>query len=90
MGGPYGVGKRIDITYTRAIVHSLIDGSIENYPFREDPIFGFLVPEEIKDVPRELLHPRSTWRNGSEFDEQARKLQSDFAKTINRFKFSAV
>ena len=90
MGGPYGVGKRIDITYTRAIVHSIIEGSIENSSFREDPIFGFLVPEEVKDVPRELLYPRSTWRNGSEFDEQAKKLQSDFEKNISRFRSSAV
>ncbi|HPZ81331.1 MAG TPA: phosphoenolpyruvate carboxykinase (ATP), partial [Candidatus Atribacteria bacterium] len=85
MGGPYGVGKRIDITYTRAIVHSLIDGSIESYPFREDPIFGFLVPEELEGVPRELLHPRSAWRNGNEFDKQAKKLQSDFAAAISHF-----
>lgn len=90
IGGPYGVGKRIDITYTRAIVQSIIEDSIDNSPFWEDPIFGFLVPEEVKDVPRELLHPRSTWKNGSEFDEQAKKLQRDFEKTINRFRSSAV
>ncbi len=79
-GGPYGVGQRMDITLTRAMVSATIDGSIESATFTPDPIFKVLVPDSCPGVPDPaILTPINTWSDKAAYEERARKLAADFA-----------
>lgn len=84
-GGPYGVGKRIDLAATRAIVHAALDGTLAKAPARTDPIFRFLVPKECAGVPAEILQPRSTWPDAKNYEVAAHELAMLFADNFTRF-----
>ncbi|WP_018133174.1 phosphoenolpyruvate carboxykinase (ATP) [Effusibacillus pohliae] len=84
-GGPYGVGKRMNLAYTRAMVTAAITGSIEQATFAADPIFGVLVPDRVEGVPGELLNPRNTWADKDAYDAKARELAARFAKNFEKF-----
>lgn len=75
-GGPYGVGSRISIPYTRAMVRAAIRGELDNVEYRLDPIFGLHVPKVCPGVPSRILDPRQTWQNKEAYDEQAHKLRA--------------
>lgn len=79
-GGPHGVGRRMDIALTRAIVRAALDGALATVPTRRDPVFHLEVPTSCPGVtdPR-ILDPRNTWADGAAFDERARRLAADFA-----------
>ncbi|MCP4249541.1 MAG: phosphoenolpyruvate carboxykinase (ATP), partial [bacterium] len=77
-GGPYGVGARIRIPHTRAMLNAALAGDLEAAEFREDPVFGLEVPLAIEGVPTEILTPRDTWKDKDAFDAQARKLAAMF------------
>jgi phosphoenolpyruvate carboxykinase (ATP) len=83
-GGAYGVGKRIKLAYTRAIVDAIHMGALAKSRTQHDPVFGFDVITECPNVPQEILDPRSTWADKSAFDAMAKKLaglfRSNFAK----------
>ena len=85
-GGPYGVGKRMSIPYTRAMVNAAIDGSLENVEFELDPIFRVYIPKECPGVPAEVLNPRNVWDNVDDYEKRARKLAMDFMENIKKFK----
>jgi phosphoenolpyruvate carboxykinase (ATP) len=82
-GGPYGVGQRIKLGVTRAMVGGALRGDLGAVNFTPDPVFGVLVPDAFPNVPRDLLRPRNTWKKPAEYDAQARKLaglfQANFA-----------
>jgi len=84
-GGPYGEGERIAIPHTRALVNAALDGKLDKLPTRHDPVFGFDVPETCPGVPTEILKPRSTWKDGQAYDEQARRLAHMFHKNFDKF-----
>ncbi|BCJ86778.1 phosphoenolpyruvate carboxykinase (ATP) [Effusibacillus dendaii] len=84
-GGPYGVGKRMNLAYTRAMVTAAINGSIEKANFTSDPIFGVLVPDQIEGVPSEVLNPRNTWADKQAYDDMARHLAGLFVKNFEKF-----
>ena len=84
-GGPYGVGKRMKLTYTRAMVHAALSGHMHELPTNEDPIFGLHVPTDIHGVPRELLTPRKTWDDPAAYDAQAKKLADMFRTNFAKF-----
>ncbi len=73
-GGAYGVGSRIKLSHTRAIIDAIHSGELNDAPSTEDPMFGLAVPNECPGVPTELLSPKSTWSDGESYDETARKL----------------
>ena len=85
-GGPYGVGSRMKLSYTRAIIDAIHDGSLAKTEVVEDPIFKVAVPKECKGVPSELLIPRNTWADSSAFDETAKKLATLFHDNFEKFK----
>lgn len=87
-GGPYGLGHRIRIAHTRAMVHAALQGTFDNAPKRRDPVFNVMVPEECPDVPREVLDPRSTWSDCNEYDAQARRLASMFVENFQKYEGS--
>ncbi len=84
-GGPYGVGKRMNLAYTRAMVTAAIDGSLAESEYTVDPIFGLSVPTEVAGVPSEVLVPRNTWANQEEYDQKAKELAARFAKNFTKF-----
>jgi phosphoenolpyruvate carboxykinase (ATP) len=83
-GGAYGVGKRIKLTHTRAIVDAIHSGALIKSKRQRDPVFGFEAVTECPNVPTEILNPRYTWTDKSAYDQAARKLaglfHSNFAK----------
>lgn len=85
-GGGYGVGNRIKLKYTRAIVDSIHDGSLAQAETREDPIFGFQVPTSCNQVPVEMLDPKNTWRDAAAYDAKAAQLAELFHKNFEQFK----
>ena len=85
IGGPYGVGNRIGIPHTRAMVNAALDGRLSDVPTRRDPVFGFDVPLNCPGVPDELLDPRSNWGDAGAYDEQAAKLAAMFDANFEKF-----
>ncbi|MCS7273241.1 MAG: phosphoenolpyruvate carboxykinase (ATP) [Fimbriimonadales bacterium] len=73
-GGAYGVGHRIPIRYTRAMIRAALSGALDRVAYRTDPIFGLEVPVSVPDVPDELLTPRNTWQDKMAYEAQARQL----------------
>ncbi len=84
-GGPYGVGHRIKIAYTRAMVNAVLDGQLKNVPLEKEPVFGLQVPKSCPNVPTEILNPRNTWANPADYDAQAKKLAGMFAKNFKQY-----
>ncbi|MFN9308466.1 phosphoenolpyruvate carboxykinase (ATP) [Gemmatimonas sp.] len=84
-GGPYGVGRRMKLGYTRAMVRAALGGALDGTEFVADPVFGLHIPKWVPDVPGEVLEPRGTWANGAEYDAQAQKLAGMFRENIRKF-----
>lgn len=84
--GPYGVGHRIKISHTRAIVHAALDGALENAKFVKFPFFGFEIPVSCPGVPDEILNPRDTWKDKAEYDAKAKHLAELFIQNFEQFK----
>ncbi|MCH8686046.1 phosphoenolpyruvate carboxykinase [Sphingosinicellaceae bacterium A1X5R2] len=84
-GGPYGVGNRMPIKATRALLNAALDGSLNNVEFRIDPNFGFEVPVSVPGVDSALLDPRGTWADKDAFDATAQKLVKQFIENFAQF-----
>jgi phosphoenolpyruvate carboxykinase (ATP) len=84
-GGKYGVGKRMPIKETRALLNAALDGSLNNVEFRKDPNFGFEVPVSVPAVDTSILDPRGTWSNPAEYDRMAAKLVDLFVENFAQF-----
>ncbi len=84
-GGPYGVGSRMKIAYTRAMINAALNGELDNVEYVVDPIFGVRVPSSCPNVPTEVLTPKNTWSDGDAYDEQARKLAGMFVENFKQF-----
>jgi phosphoenolpyruvate carboxykinase (ATP) len=82
-GGPFGVGKRISIRHTRALLHAALTAKLNAVAFRTDSVFGFEVPVEFEGVPQQILDPASSWGSREEYD---RKYQALAARFIENFK----
>ena len=84
-GGPYGVGSRMKLKYTRAIVDAIHSGELAKAPTVEDPIFGVAVPSACPNVPSEILIPKNTWSDKAAYDAQAKKLAVLFADNFKKY-----
>jgi phosphoenolpyruvate carboxykinase (ATP) len=84
-GGPYGVGSRMKLTYTRAMLRAALDGKLDEVPTMRDPVFGLEVPRECAGVPATILNPRDTWNDVAAYDAQARKLASMFKENFGKY-----
>jgi len=85
-GGPFGVGKRMDLSYTRAMLRAALSGALDKATFTPDPVFGFQVPAKVPDVPQEVLAPRKTWSDPAAYDAQARKLAAMFRENFEQYR----
>ena len=84
-GGKYGVGSRMPIKATRALLNAALDGSLNDAEFRTDPNFGFLVPVAVPGVDPAILDPRGTWADKAEYDATARALVNQFIENFAQF-----
>jgi len=84
-GGPYGVGHRMPIDHTRAMVHAALTGALDQVLTRPDPTFGLAVPMSCPDVPTDALDPRRTWSDPRAYDTQAGRLAALFATNLRNF-----
>jgi phosphoenolpyruvate carboxykinase (ATP) len=89
VGGAYGVGSRISIAHTRAIVRAVVEGRLRDVPTRRDPVFGVHVPTAVPGVPTSVLDPRGAWPDAEAYDRQARRLKGMFDGNIERIGESA-
>lgn len=85
IGGPYGVGKRIDLPSTRALINAILDGSLENGEFETIPVFNLQVPKGVKGVDSKILNPCNSWPNAADWDSAARNLAGMFIKNFENF-----
>ena len=84
-GGPYGVGTRIKIADTRALLRAALAGALDDVPRVVDPVFGLAVPRAVPGIADILLTPRRTWADGAAYDQQARKLADLFAANFRQY-----
>jgi phosphoenolpyruvate carboxykinase (ATP) len=84
-GGPVGVGSRIKIGYTRAMVEGALDGTLNDAPTKPDPVFGISTVTRCPGVPDELLDPRASWRDPLAYDAKAREIASQFRRNFEQF-----
>jgi phosphoenolpyruvate carboxykinase (ATP) len=84
-GGKYGVGKRMPIKATRALLNAALDGSLNKAEFRKDPNFGFDVPVAVDGVDSTILDPRATWADKEAYDAMAQKLVQLFVDNFAEF-----
>lgn len=84
-GGPYGVGKRMKLPYTRAMITAALNGELDQVDYAPHPIFGMLMPKECPGVPSEVLNPRNTWENPEKYDEKAKELAKQFIANFEKF-----
>ncbi len=77
-GGPYGVGSRMKLPYTRSMINAALAGKLDTVGFGTDSVFGIDVPTECPDVPKQVLTPRATWKDVSAYDAKARDLAGRF------------
>jgi phosphoenolpyruvate carboxykinase (ATP) len=84
-GGAYGIGKRMDISYTRAMVSAALSGLLDNVQYRHDDIFNVYVPVSVPNVPSDVLDPRNTWADPSKYQETATSLAKMFVKNFEKF-----
>jgi len=84
-GGPYGVGERMDITHTRAMLNSVLDGDLADVEYRKHPIFNVDVPQSCPGVPAEVLNPEQTWADKAAYEAKAHELAAHFHNNFKKF-----
>ena len=84
-GGPYGIGKRMKLSYTRAMITAALEGKLDNVNFESHPVFGMLMPLSCPDSPSEILNPRNTWANKTAYDTKSRELATEFVQNFKKY-----
>jgi phosphoenolpyruvate carboxykinase (ATP) len=85
-GGPYGIGNRMKLKYTRAMITAALEGRLNVIEFEPHPVFGMMIPTECPGVPSEILNPRNTWADKNAYDDKAKFLASLFIKNFEKYK----
>ena len=84
-GGAYGVGSRMPIRYTRALLRAALDGTLTHAHYHRDPFFGLMIPDTVPGVPDDVLDPRQAWADKSAYDATAQTLLARFEKNFEKF-----
>jgi len=85
IGGPYGIGKRISIKYTRALLNAALSGQLLNVEYTTDPVFGFQVPKTCEGVPPTVLNPAESWPDKKVYAQKYKELASRFVENFKKF-----
>ena len=88
-GGSYGVGNRMKLSYTRAMITAALNGSLADQQFVKQDIFGLNIPTSCPNVPDELLNPRNTWTDKDAYDKKASELAQAFVENFAKFEDKA-
>lgn len=84
-GGPYGVGHRMKLGYTRAMITAALNGDLDKVEFEQHPVFGMMMPKTCPNVPDEILNPRNTWEDKAAYDAKAKDLAQQFIKNFEKY-----
>jgi len=85
VGGPYGVGKRISIKYTRTMLNATLDGKLLNVEYFTDPVFGFQVPKTCPEIPDGVMNPAAAWPDKDAYMKRYKGLASRFIDNFKKF-----
>ncbi len=85
-GGAYGTGKRMKLSFTRAMITAALEGKLDKADFKPHPVFGMEIPVECPGVPAEILDPRSTWEDKTAYDRKAKFLADLFIRNFEKYK----
>lgn len=88
-GGPYGVGSRMKLAYTRAMITAAMNGQLDTVSYESHPVFQVAMPKEVPNVPSEVLNPRNTWTDKNAYDEKAKELAVTFKENFKKFEAEA-
>jgi len=84
-GGAFGVGRRMKLAHTRAMVRAALNGELSDVATHPDPVFGLHIPQHVPGVPDDVLDPKATWPNAAEYDAAATKLANMFKENFRKF-----
>jgi phosphoenolpyruvate carboxykinase (ATP) len=84
-GGSFGVGKRMSLKYTRALITAALNGQLDNVAYKQHDIFGIEIPGTCPQVPSEILDPRMTWKDADQYDQKALFLANAFTKNFEKY-----
>jgi phosphoenolpyruvate carboxykinase (ATP) len=84
-GGSYGVGSRMKLSYTRAMITAALNGKLDDVAFDTLPVFDLAIPTSCEGVPSEILNPRGTWADKAAYDETANNLAGQFVKNFDQY-----
>jgi phosphoenolpyruvate carboxykinase (ATP) len=84
-GGPYGVGSRMKLSYTRAMITAALNGDLNKVEFEQHPVFGMMMPKSCPNVPDQVLNPRNTWEDKTAYDSKANDLAKQFIKNFEKY-----
>lgn len=84
-GGPYGIGERIKLSYTRSMIKAALEGKLTNTSFHPDGVFGLMIPDHCPEIPSELLNPVNTWKDPADYLEKAYKLAALFSENFKQY-----
>jgi phosphoenolpyruvate carboxykinase (ATP) len=87
VGGPYGIGKRISIRYTRELLNAALSGLLDHVEYYADPVFGFQVPKQCLNVPENVLYPSHAWPNKEQYSVKYRQLASRFIENFKKYEY---
>jgi len=88
-GGPYGVGSRMKLAYTRAMITAAMNGQLNDVAYENHAVFNVAIPQEVPNVPSEVLNPRNTWSDKDLYDKKAKELAVTFKKNFKKFEAEA-
>jgi len=84
-GGPYGVGSRMKLSLTRAMIRAILNGTLAEVETEQEPFFGLYIPVSVPDVPTDVLFPQRTWDDAAAYEEKAKDLAARFAKNFEKY-----
>lgn len=85
IGGPYGVGERMSLKHTRALITAALQGDLDAVDYQAHPVFGVQIPQSCPNVPDNVLNPKNTWEDKNAYDAKANELARAFGKNFKRF-----
>ncbi len=84
-GGPYGIGHRMNLPYTRAMITAALEGKLDHVSYEAHEVFGMMMPKTCPDVPADILNPRNTWADKNAYDSKAVELAKQFVKNFEKY-----
>jgi phosphoenolpyruvate carboxykinase (ATP) len=84
-GGPYGIGARIKIKYSRAMITAALTGELDKVEYRHDELFNLDIPTSVEGVPEEILDPKNTWNDKDSYEKSAKSLSKMFVENFEKF-----